>query len=69
LVDARCGAWAPPDPEQLADAVLRLAGRDRGALRRAARERAETYPWAASVDAMLHLHRSLADRCGFSHTD
>ncbi|MDQ3324830.1 MAG: glycosyltransferase [Actinomycetota bacterium] len=69
LVDVRCGAWAPPDPEQLADAVLRLAGRDRGALRRAARERAETYPWAASVDAMLHLHRSLADRCGFSHTD
>lgn len=67
LVDQHCGAWAPPQPERLAGAVLELVGRDRDGARRAARARAETYPWTASVDAMLRLHRALAAAAAGDH--
>ncbi|NLT30690.1 MAG: glycosyltransferase family 1 protein, partial [Propionibacterium sp.] len=60
LVTADCGAWGDPDPESLADAVQQAASRPRGALRSAARARAEQYPWQHSIDRMLTLHHHLA---------
>lgn len=61
LVDAACGAWAAPDPERLADAVLRVLGRSEEARRRAARRRAEEFGWERAVSAMLRLHAGPAD--------
>lgn len=56
LIDRSCGAWAPADPTALADAVLRLAARPVGPVRRAARHRAELFPWELTVARMLALH-------------
>lgn len=56
LVDERCGAWAAPEPEALADAVLRVVGRAEPARRAAARRRAETFPWSRTVEELLALH-------------
>lgn len=60
LVDAASGEAGRPDPESLADAVLRLRSRPKAELRAAARRRAEGYTWQASVDRMLALHAELA---------
>jgi alpha-1,6-mannosyltransferase len=56
LVDESSGAWAPADPELLADAVLTVAGRPPAMRRMAARRRAEAFPWDRTVKAMLELH-------------
>ena len=56
LVDAGSGAWAPPLPEALADAVLSVAGRPVPARRRGARARAELFPWTATTESMLAVH-------------
>jgi len=56
LVDETCGAWAAPDPDAIADAVLGLAARPVTGRRTAARARAEEYPWSRTVEAMLALH-------------
>ena len=56
LVDAACGAWGAPDAPALADAVLEVAGRPVAARRAAARERAEQFPWEATVQRMLEVH-------------
>lgn len=56
LVDESSGDWAAPTPTALADAVLRVAARSRDANRRGARARAELFPWARSVEAMLAVH-------------
>ncbi|GAB2628569.1 glycosyltransferase family 1 protein [Nocardioides ginkgobilobae] len=56
LVDERCGAWAAPEAERLADAVLRLVGRDERWRRTAARHRAEAFPWSRTVAQMLAVH-------------
>lgn len=66
LVTDECGEWDEATPEGIADAVERLGVRLRdphaaSAIRAAARERAERYTWDASVDAMLGLHRELAE--------
>ncbi len=60
LVDGTCGASAPPDPAQLADAAETLMPRLGPELRAAARTRAELYPWSAAVTKMLALHQRLA---------
>ena len=60
LVDPVCGAWARPDPAALADAVIRLAARPVCHRRRAARRRAEQFPWSLAIDRMLALHAALA---------
>lgn len=57
LVDETSGAWAAPEPEALADAVLDLAGRPPAARRAGARRRAEQFSWERTVAAMLDLHR------------
>jgi alpha-1,6-mannosyltransferase len=65
LVDDTCAEWAPPDPVFLADAVERLAARraaDPVGLQMAARQRAQRYPWSATVERMLELHGELAGR-------
>ncbi|GAA3525064.1 glycosyltransferase [Nocardioides daeguensis] len=56
LVDASCGAWGAPDPQALADAVLRLLERPESRRRTAARRRAEQYGWDRTVARMLALH-------------
>ncbi len=60
LIDAASGAWGDADPASLADAVLRVASRTPHLRREAARARAETYPWSATIEAMVGLHASLA---------
>lgn len=60
LVDARCGEWDNPDPQSIADAIMRLVSRLSPQLREAARQRAEQYSWRTSVDRMLSLHRRLS---------
>lgn len=59
LIDAASGAWGDPDPASLADAVLRVASRNPAIRREASRERAETYPWSATIEAMVDLHRTV----------
>ncbi len=56
LVDAASGGWGAPDPEALADAVLRVAERPPWLRRAAARQRAEQFPWSRSVERMLDVH-------------
>lgn len=60
LIDEASGAWAAPEPGALADAVLRVAARPEVARRRAARTRAERFPWSATVEAMLGVHAQVA---------
>jgi alpha-1,6-mannosyltransferase len=62
LVDASCGAWGAPNPEALADAVLRLLALPESRRRTAARARAEQYGWDRTVARMLALHAG--DRVG-----
>lgn len=59
LVDAESGAWAPPDPASLADAVHELADRPRLTTRLAARRRAEQFCWTETVRAMMAVHDDL----------
>lgn len=56
LVDERSGAWADPEPEALADAVLRVMDLPKRVRRSGARHRAEQFPWSRTVGAMLDLH-------------
>lgn len=60
LVDAASGAWGSPHPSTLADAVLDLSQRPELARRRAARARAERFPWSATVESMLAVHDRIA---------
>ncbi len=59
LMTEASGAWAPPEPHALADAVLDLARRDRLATRIAARQRAEHFDWAVTASSMLRLHHEV----------
>lgn len=60
LVDDASGAWGAPDPAALADAVLEVSARPVAQRRSAARERAERYPWSATVESMLEVHAAVA---------
>lgn len=66
LVDATCGASAPPEPAALADALLALARRPQEQVRAAARARAELYPWSSTVQRMLGLHDRLAQEAPYA---
>lgn len=50
------GAVAQGTPEAFADAIESVLARPETARRQAARTRAETMPWSATVDRMLALH-------------
>ncbi|MDO9062940.1 MAG: glycosyltransferase [Microbacterium sp.] len=58
---AGAGEVADPTPESFADAVERILARPESARRRAARARAEQFPWSRTVDAMLELHAELGN--------
>lgn len=60
LVDETCGASGSPDAMGIADAVESLIARRGRTLRRAARARAEQFPWSATVEAMLAIHSGIA---------
>ncbi|MDF2805135.1 MAG: mshA 2 [Cellulosimicrobium sp.] len=55
----RTGHVTPAEPEAIAAAVRDLAGRDREALARAARETAEQHSWTAVADRYLKLFERL----------
>jgi alpha-1,6-mannosyltransferase len=52
------GAVAAPTPSSLATAVVDVVQRPRDDCRRAARARAEQYPWLRTARAMLRIHRA-----------
>ena len=60
-VDHSSGESAQADPCSLAEAVTRLISRLSPQLRRAARARAEHFPWSASVEKMLEIHQRLTE--------
>ena len=68
LVDEASGGWARPEPGALADAVLEGGGRPVDQRRAAARERAERYPWSATVESMLAVHSAVAMPASRSRT-
>jgi alpha-1,6-mannosyltransferase len=55
---AATGKVAAPDPVSLAAAVAHVVQRPRDQARRAARARAEQYPWARTAREMLRVHRA-----------
>jgi alpha-1,6-mannosyltransferase len=57
---AATGAVAAPDPASLAAAVLEVVRRPRDEARRAARARAEQYPWTRTAHEMLRIHGAAA---------
>lgn len=59
LVDEASGAWAPPRPTALAEAVEAVAARPEELRRAAARRRAEQFPWSACVESMLEVHERI----------
>ncbi len=60
LITAESGAWGPPNPAGIADAVLAVLALDPQGRRLAARSRAEQYPWSATVKSLLDVHRAWA---------
>ena len=56
IVRGAAGHAASPNPGALADAVRAVLGRPQDGCRRAARIRAEEFPWMRTIDAMLDLH-------------
>jgi alpha-1,6-mannosyltransferase len=56
LVSGGAGLAVLPTPDGLAGGVLRVLSRPVRSRRVAARRRAESYPWSATVGAMIDLH-------------
>ncbi len=56
IVRGAAGHAAAPTPRALAEAVRAVLGRPQDGCRRAARNRAEEFPWSRTVDTMLALH-------------
>ena len=56
IVTGAAGQAVPPDAGSFADAVLAQLARPEEGRRRAARQRAEEFPWSNTVRAMLALH-------------
>jgi alpha-1,6-mannosyltransferase len=61
LVSSDAGVAVPATPEGLAAGVLDVLSRPVAARRAGARNRAEAFPWSATVDSMLNLHRAVVD--------
>lgn len=60
LLAPGAGVAVPPTPSGLADGVAQVLAWPAADRRAAARGRAEQFPWSATVDAMLDLHRGAA---------
>ena len=56
LIDSSCGRAAAVDAESMATAVLEVVALPEAERRGAARRRAESFPWTATVSAMLQAH-------------
>lgn len=56
IVRGAAGHAAPPTPRALAEAVRAVLGRPQDGCRRAARARAEEFPWQRTIDSMLAIH-------------
>lgn len=56
IVRGAAGHAASATPRTLAEAVRAVLGRPQDGCRRAARARAEEFPWQRTIDAMLALH-------------
>jgi alpha-1,6-mannosyltransferase len=56
LVRGGAGLAVRPTPDGLAGGVLRVLSRPVRSRRAAARRRAESYPWSATIGAMVDLH-------------
>lgn len=56
IVRGAAGHAASATPRALAEAVRAVLGRPQDGCRRAARARAEEFPWQRTIDAMLALH-------------
>lgn len=56
IVTGAAGQVAAPEPEALASAVMSQLARPESGRRRAARLRAESYPWSRTVWRLLELH-------------
>ncbi len=61
IVRGAAGHAAPPTPKGLAEAVLAVVGRPQDGCRRAARKRAEEYPWHNTINSMLQLHGAVRE--------
>ena len=59
LLSADAGVAVPATPEGLAAGVLEVLSRPAAARRAGARRRAELFPWSATVDSMLNLHKAV----------
>ena len=56
LIRGGAGLAVRPTPEGLAGGVLRVLSRPVRSRRAAARRRAESFPWSATIAAMVDLH-------------
>lgn len=59
LLSPDAGVAVPATPEGLAAGVLEVLSRPVAARRAGARRRAELFPWSATVDSMLNLHKAV----------
>lgn len=59
LLSPDSGVAVPATPEGLAAGVLDVLARPATARRAGARRRAELFPWSATVDSMLNLHKAV----------
>ncbi len=59
LLSPDAGVAVPATPDGLAAGVLDVLARPVTARRAAARRRAESFPWSATVDSMLDLHKTV----------
>jgi alpha-1,6-mannosyltransferase len=69
VIGAAGVAVAGDDPATWADALADLASRPDPGRRRAARARAEQYPWSAAVDGFLAAHHAVVHSTGPGFTD
>jgi alpha-1,6-mannosyltransferase len=60
IVTAECGAVAADHPSAFAEAVTDVLARPAAQRRRAARSRAEQFPWPVAVAGMLSVLRGLS---------
>lgn len=59
IINSDCGRAVSTDADEIADAIADLASVPRDLMRRAARERAESFPWSATAESLLSIYREL----------
>jgi len=59
IIDSECGRAVSADADEIADAISDLASVPRDLRRRAARRRAEAFPWSATAESLLEIYSEL----------